>query len=176
MFVGNMFGCLSASIQRRNGKTWDLLKTTCTLLRHCQTTTTWEASIRSWFEHYFTLRLSISTQRTIIYRCCAIYARKMCVCIMHWRDLNANHMHCSIFWCQRAGGYCIASELRLSFLTVEETKSNFQSIEHRHPQAGVSVVDTRDHEQSSVFSKSRYEAIHRGKCLQFHEMVLFCVS
>jgi len=59
---------------------------------------------------------------------------------------------------------------------VEETKSNFQSIEHRHPQAGVSAVDTRDHEQSSVFSKSRYEAIHWSKCLQFHEMVLFCVS
>ncbi len=41
-----------------------------------------EASSRSWFEHYFTQRLSISTQRTIIYRCCAIYARKMCVFVL----------------------------------------------------------------------------------------------
>ncbi len=135
------------------------------------------AKSRSWFEHYFTQRLSISTQQTIIYRCCAIYARKMCVFVLcterAWipitctasysvaRGTVATVLHQNV-WCH--------------FCQWKKTKSNFQSIEHRQPLAGVNVGNPRDHEQSSVSSKSQYEAIHRGKCLEFHEMVPFCVS
>lgn len=107
---------------------------------------------------------------------CNLWKKDVCFCILHWRGLNSNHMHCFIFCCQRDSGYCIASEHMVSLLPVEETKSNFQSIEHRQPLAAVSERNPRDHEQSSVSSKSQYEAIHRVKCLQrFLEMVPFCV-
>lgn len=103
-----------------------------------------EASSRSWFERYFTLRLSISTQWTIIYRCCAIYERKKCMCVCFVLCTERPWIPIT-----RAASYSVAGgmvatvlhqNVTVSFLPVEETKSNFRSIEHRHPLAGVTVV------------------------------------
>lgn len=92
------------------------------------------------------------------------------LCITRRRgDLNTNDNRRLVFCCRRVCGYCIASECC-------ETKSKHPSIEHRQSLAGVGALNSRDNKQLSVSSKSQYKAVESVRCLEFHEIVVFCLS